>query len=55
MVTQLKSIASLPCWVHVVGNAQNTVSSLSGKHTPKTYGDVGVGASQYGDGGGKWS
>ncbi len=38
----------MPC--RVVGNAQNTMSSLRGKHTPKTYNDVGVSASQYGDG-----
>jgi hypothetical protein len=33
IVTQLKSMASISCWV--VANAQNTVSSLRGKHTPK--------------------
>ncbi len=47
-VTQLKSIDTMPCWV--VENAQNTMSSLRGKQTPKTNNDMGVGASQNGDG-----
>lgn len=45
--TQIK-IVSMPC--QVVGNAQNTMSLLRGKHTPKTCNDVGVSASQQGDG-----
>lgn len=39
-VTQLKSIGTMLC--RVVENAQNTMSSLRGKQTPKTNNDEGL-------------